>query len=75
MPYVSRRRGVAQLGLERLPWAQEVAGSNPAAPTSLCLLVCQIPFLKEPGVPQLRVVGRTVIRHAALPGAGFYELC
>ena len=28
------RRGVAQLGLERLPWAQEVAGSNPVAPTN-----------------------------------------
>ena len=25
-------RGVAQLGLERLVWDQEVAGSNPAAP-------------------------------------------
>jgi hypothetical protein len=27
-------RDVAQLGLERLPWAQEVAGSNPVVPTN-----------------------------------------
>ena len=26
-------RGVAQLGLARLPWEQEVGGSNPLAPT------------------------------------------
>ena len=27
------RRGVAQLGLERLLWEQEVGGSNPLTPT------------------------------------------
>jgi hypothetical protein len=27
-------RGVAQHGLARLPWEQEVAGSNPVAPTN-----------------------------------------
>jgi hypothetical protein len=26
-------RGVAQLGLERLVWVQEAAGSNPVTPT------------------------------------------
>ncbi len=26
-------RGVAQFGLARLPWEQEVGGSNPLAPT------------------------------------------
>jgi putative endonuclease len=31
-------RDVAQLGLERLPWAQEVAGSNPVVPTILFLM-------------------------------------
>src|SRR5258706_2067936 len=31
--YSAPDRDVAQLGLERLPWAQEVAGSNPVVPT------------------------------------------
>ena len=29
------KRGVAQFGLERLLWEQEVGGSNPLTPTSL----------------------------------------
>ncbi len=28
-----KRRGVAQFGLERLLWEQEVTGSSPVAPT------------------------------------------
>ena len=32
-------RGVAQFGLARLPWEQEVAGSNPAAPTIITPVV------------------------------------
>ena len=31
-------RGVAQLGLERLLWEQEVAGSNPVTPIVFALL-------------------------------------
>ena len=31
-------RGVAQLGLERLLWEQEVGGSNPLTPTSIFIL-------------------------------------
>jgi|FrelakmetLWP11LW_1041352.scaffolds.fasta_scaffold04334_2 hypothetical protein len=31
-------RGVAQHGLARLPWEQEVAGSNPVAPIFITLV-------------------------------------
>ncbi len=33
MKIVNWLRGVAQPGLEHLPWAQGVAGSNPVTPT------------------------------------------
>ena len=35
--YVPHYRGVAQFGLERFIWDEEVAGSNPATPTSLVI--------------------------------------
>ena len=35
-------RGVAQHGLARLPWEQEVAGSNPVAPTIKKVVQCSM---------------------------------
>ena len=48
-------RDVAQLGLERLPWAQEVAGSNPVVPTIVKVNLTDLVYLPQPRVISDRV--------------------
>src|ERR1041385_5418198 len=59
----AERRDVAQLGLERLPWAQEVAGSNPVVPTTP-FLSFEVARLEEPVVLNPRVIGHENRRRA-----------